>query len=222
MKKQILGVWMAVLLSSSANHCDGAEVIDRIVAVVNRQIITLSDVEEEKKYGHLGVELDLNERKENAGQHEDNSEIVQQLIQQALVREQVQTFAADEATPEEVKQQIDLLEEKFGGKELFEKTLQERHITKEALEGRLAWQIRVLKFLDNRFRQFVVILPNEIEEYYRNSLLPELARRGNSAIPPLAEVQGQIRDLLIENKVDKQIDGWLNTLTQSADIEILD
>jgi len=222
MKKQIRGVLVAVLLFSPAGRCAGAEVIDRIVAVVNRQIITLSDVEEERKYGHLGVELDLNERKKNTGQREDNSKIVQQLILQALVREQVQSFAGEEAMPEEVKQQIDLLEEKFGGKELFEKTLQERHITREALEGRIAWQIRVLKFLDNRFRQFVVILPNEIEEYYRNSLLPELARRGNSTIPPLAEVQGQIRDLLIENKVDKEIDGWLNTLTQSADIETLD
>ncbi|HVN79013.1 MAG TPA: hypothetical protein VMW38_08450, partial [Terriglobia bacterium] len=178
-------------------------------------------VEMEKRYGHLGVEPDLNEPKENTGQREDNFEIVQHLIQQALVREQVQTLAGDEATPEEVKHQFDLLEQKFGGRDLFEKTLQERHITKEALEGRLAWQIRVLKFLDNRFRQFVVILPNEIEEYYRNSLLPELARRGNSTIPALAEVQGQIRDLLIEDKVNKQIDGWLNSLTESADIEIL-
>lgn len=217
MKKHALGALMAVLLVPPIGRCAEAEVIDRIVAVVNRQIITLGDVEEEKKYVRLGIETI--ELKEDAGRGEDNSEIVQRLIQQALIREQVQTSAANEATPEEIQQQIDLLEDKSGGKEKFEKALQERHITSEALEVRLAWQIRVLKFLENRFRQFVVILPKEIEEYYRNSLLPELTRRGDPKIPALAEVQGQIRDLLIEEKVNAQIDNWLNSLTQSADIE---
>ena len=53
MKKKILEALLVYLLAPSAGRCAGPEVIDRLVAVVNRQIITLSDVEEEKKYLHL-------------------------------------------------------------------------------------------------------------------------------------------------------------------------
>ena len=220
MKKKILEALLVYLLAPSAGRCAGPEVIDRLVAVVNRQIITLSDVEEEKKYLQLGVVNEVADRGTSAGQHQDTFEIVQSLIQQSLIQEQVQTFAGNEASPEEVQEQVRLLEEKSGGKESFEEVLKQRHITLEALKVRLAWQIQVLKFLDNRFRQFVVILPKEIDEYYQNSFLPELARKGISKAPPVAEVEGQIRELLVEEKVNGQIDGWLSSLTRSADIEI--
>ncbi len=220
MRKQTLEALLILLLAPSGGRGAGPEMIDRIVAVVNRQIITLGDVEEEKKYRRLGVETEVRNRNEGAGLREDDFEIVQRLIQQTLIMEQVQSFAGSEVTHEEVQGQYAKIEEKAGGKELFAETLRERQISKEALEAHLEWQIRVLKFLDNRFRQFVVILPKETEEYYRNSLLPELARKGISEIPPLTDVEGQIRDLLIEEKLNTQIDEWLNSLTRSADIQI--
>jgi peptidyl-prolyl cis-trans isomerase SurA len=222
MRKQILEALLVFLLAPSAGGCAGPEVIDRIVAVVNRQIITLGDVEEEKKYLQLGVSAEVIDRNGGAGQRPGDFEIVRRLIQQTLIREEVQTFAGNNATPEEVQEQLRLLEERSGGKESFEEVMKQRHITMEAHKARLEWQIRVLKFLESRFRQFVVILPKEIEEYYRNSFLPEVARKGIVEVPPMAEVEGQIRDLLIEEKVNIQIDGWLNSLTRSADIEIFD
>ena len=220
MKKQILEALLVFLLAPSAGRSAGSEVIDRIVAIVNRQIITLGDVEEEKKYSQLGVSTQVVDRDGGASQRPGDFEIIQRLIQQTLIREQVQTFAGNDATSEEVQEQLHLLEERSGGKESFEEVIEQRHVRMETLKARLEWQIRVLKFLENRFRQFVVILPKEIEEYYRNSLLPELARKGIAEVPLTAEVEGQIRDLLVEEKVNVQIDGWLTSLTRSADIEI--
>ncbi len=220
MRKQILEALLVFLLAPSAGRSAGPEVIDRIVAVVNRQIITLGDAEEEKKYLQLGVSTEVIDRNGGAGQRMGDFEIVRRLIQQTLIREEVQTFAGNNATPEEVQEQLRLLEERSGGKESFEEVIEQRHIRIETLKARLEWQIQVLKFLQNRFRQFVVILPKEIEEYYRNSLLPELVRKGIAEVPPMIEVEGQIRDLLIEDKVNAQIDGWLSSLTRSADIEI--
>jgi peptidyl-prolyl cis-trans isomerase SurA len=213
---------LLTLLVPTHSKCAEPEVIDRIVAVVNQQIITLSDVEEEKKYRELGIAAGLEEKNEVAQQRQRSFEITQHLIQQSLIRSQVLSSAGNDVTSEEVLEQLRHLEEKSGGQEQFSEELRQRHIGLDALKARIEWQIRVLKFLENRFRQFAVILPKEVEEYYRQSFLPDLARKGTSEAPSLKEVEAPIREILIEEKANKLIDEWLNSLTRSASIEIFD
>jgi len=77
-----------------------------------------------------------------------------------------------------------------------------------------------MKFFDYRFRQFAVVDTREIEGYYREKFLPELAARGIEKQPSLAEVEEKIRGILTEEKVNLQIDVWLKSLKESASIEI--
>jgi peptidyl-prolyl cis-trans isomerase SurA len=213
---------LLILLVPTNSKCAEPEVIDCIVAVVNQQIITLGDVEEEQKYRELGIASELGERDEAARQRQRSFEIIQQLIQQSLIRNQVLSSAGNDVTPEEVLEQLRYLEQKSGGQEQFAEKLRQRHIALDALKTRIGWQIRVLKFLESRFRQFAVILPKEVEEYYQQSFLPELALKSVSEVPSLKETEELIREILIEEKVNQQIDEWLNSLTQSATIEIFE
>jgi peptidyl-prolyl cis-trans isomerase SurA len=212
-----LWVVFALLVRSPAI---GTEVIDRIVAVVNQQVITLGDVEEEKKFQDLDLVADTlaggGEKTEKLIQ----SEIIHTLIRQRLIRDQVLSFPGSEVSSTEIDKQMEALEQKWGGEQELRKMLAADHISWDELKQRLEWQMRVLKFLDNRFRQFVVVEPKEIEDYYTKEFLPELAKRRETAPPPLAQVQEQIRQILTEEEINVEVNSWLKILTQSATIEI--
>jgi hypothetical protein len=199
-----------------------AEVIDRIVAVVNQQVITLGDVEQEEKFQDLGLVADplAEDRKET--QKLIQSEIIHKLIQQRLIRDQVLSFPGSEVNSSEVERQMEALKQKWGGEQQFQRMLAGDDISLDGLRQRLEWQMQVLKFLDSRFRQFVVVEPKEIEEYYTKEFLPELAKRGETINPPLTQVEEQIRQIIAEDKINAEVDSWLKSLTQSATISIFD
>jgi parvulin-like peptidyl-prolyl isomerase len=191
------------------------EIIDRLVAVVNRQIITLGDVEQELRFQRLDAEDVVgtgSEQKQNVTQES----VVQHLIEQTLIREQIQQFPGLEIEDEQVDTQLAAIEKKIGGKE----KLAEMKIDLQTLKDRLRWQLQVMKFVDYRFRQFVVVDSKEIEAYYQNQFLPELGRRSGSAQPELNEVEEPIRKILTEEKVNTEVEEWLASLRKDATIEI--
>lgn len=196
-----------------------SEIVDRIVAVVNNQIITLSDVEEEAKFEEIGISGE-DAASDHAAGKEVQFEITQRLIDQALIRQQLEQFPGIEVSSEEVEKQLTQIREQFGSEEQWKRTLETQHIDPVALKSRVEWQLQVVKFIDYRFRQFVVVDPKEIEDYYNNHLISELAKRGVTLRPALAEAEERIREILTEEKVDVEIENWLKSLRESASIAI--
>src|SRR5262249_30030992 len=87
-----------VLLGVSYSIGVKAELIDRIVAVVNRQIITLSDLEQEQKFqaADEGKLLVIQPSSEPQSQHQH--ELLQKMIEQNLIRQQIQQFPGIEVS----------------------------------------------------------------------------------------------------------------------------
>ncbi|HTG72761.1 MAG TPA: SurA N-terminal domain-containing protein, partial [Terriglobia bacterium] len=192
------------------------EVIDRLMAVVNRQIITLGDVEQELKMQVVDPTAGVLAGVSSSQQEKMSQEVVvQRLIEQTLIREQIQQFPGLEIDDEQVESQIASVEKNGGGAEkLAEK------IDIGALRDRLRWQLQVMKFIDYRFRQFVVVDTKEIEAYYQNQFLPELQKRNAVPAPALADVEERIRKIVTEEKLNTQVDEWLASLRKDATIEI--
>jgi len=197
-----------------------AETIDRIVAVVNQQIITLGDLEQEMKFQEIGLsEMDaLQDR--GAKEKQVQFDLIQRLIEQNLIRQQIQQFPGTEVSAEGIATQIASIRDKLGGAGRLEQTLTSLHITQEELKKRVEWQLQVMKFVDYRFRQFVIVDQKEIRDYYSGNLLPALAAKGIKERPPLPEVEEKIREILTEEKLNVQLDEWLKSLKESASIEI--
>jgi hypothetical protein len=197
-----------------------AEIIDRIVAVVNQQIITLGDVEQERKFQEIGLsEMDPHQDRE-VKEKQVQFDLIQRLIEQNLIRQQIQQFPGTEVSDEGIATQIAFIRDKLGGAERLEQTLTSLHITQEELKRRVEWQLQVMKFVDYRFRQFVIVDQKEIRDYYSDNLLPTLAAKGIKEQPPLPEVEEKIRQILTEEKLNVQLDEWLKSLKESASIEI--
>jgi peptidyl-prolyl cis-trans isomerase SurA len=199
-----------------------AEVIDRIAAVVNHEIITLSDVKRERKFLEIGPR-DPNAAQSSPGnERQSQFELTQQLIEQSLIRQQLQQFPGIDVSPEEIEKQIASLKKENSLSEDWEQQLEQLQLTPEEVKEHLRWQLQVTKFFDYRFRQFTVVDPKEVEGYYREKFLSELATRGIEKQPSLVEVEEKIRAILAEEKVNLQIDAWLKSLRESASIEIFD
>jgi peptidyl-prolyl cis-trans isomerase SurA len=195
-----------------------AEIIDRLMAVVNRQIITLGDVEQELRMQEIDPSTgDLTGASPSSQRRNVTQEIVvQRLIEQTLIREQIQQFPGLEIDDEQVESQVSAIANKLGGAE----KVSELKIDIAALKDRLRWQLQVMKFIDYRFRQFVVVDTKEIEAYYQGQFLPELQKRKAVPAPELAEVEERIRKILTEEKLNTQVDEWLASLRKDARIEV--
>jgi peptidyl-prolyl cis-trans isomerase SurA len=195
-----------------------AEIIDRLMAVVNRQIITLGDVEQELRLEELDPVSGSLGAASPSSQHrmETQERVVQRLIEQTLIREQIQQFPGLKIDDDQVESQLASIEQKAGGAE----KLAGMKIERGALRQRLRWQLQVMKFIDYRFRQFVVVDTKEIERYYQTQFLPELQKRNASPAPELEEVEDRIRKILTEDKLNVQVDEWLASLRKDAAIEI--
>lgn len=199
-----------------------AEVIDRIVAVVNHQIITLSDVKQERKFLEIGPGDPITAQSSPGNEQPSQFELTQKLIEQSLIRQQIEQFPGIDVSPEETEKQMASLKKENSSSQDWEQQLEQLQLTPEEVKEHLRWQLQVMKFFDYRFRQFAVVDPREIEGYYREKFLPELATRGIEKQPSLAEVEEKIRAILAEEKVNLQIDAWLKSLRESASIEIFD
>jgi hypothetical protein len=81
-------------------------------------------------------------------------------------------------------------------------------------------RLEILRFIETRFRQGIRISQQEIEAYYRNTLLPQY--KPGSKIPPLEAVSARIEEILLQQQVNALFSAWLENLRKQGDVEILD
>ena len=83
----------------------------------------------------------------------------------------------------------------------------------------LARQIYVERYIDYKFRPSAQIEPAEIEAYYQKELLPELAKK-NQPPPAQADVEDQIREVLVQRKISELTAKWLDDTKSRLKIEL--
>ncbi len=82
--------------------------------------------------------------------------------------------------------------------------------------------MRIEKYLDFRFRNFVLISQKEIADYYQDVYVPRLRRRSPGQImPTLEEAQSEIETTLTEAKIESDTDAFLDTARERAEIVML-
>jgi len=143
------------------------KVMDRIVAVINDEVITLSEL-------NAAVALAESSLKDNP-QGKAKVEVSQKKILEDLVREKLIKQASDrvgiEVSEEEIDNAVKEIQDQndFTRKELL-LALAGSGLTYEEYRDRLKEQIRSVKFMDMRFRSRIDIKPDEVENYYRQHI----------------------------------------------------
>ncbi len=195
-----------------------AQVVDRMVAVVNKRVILESELDQAAR-----VEFLLQGKSLAGLTRADNEAVLERLIDRSLLDQQIINTAVLDPTPEElaarIKEVRDGIPSAAGpGDQRWKAILSSYGLTQQDLEEQLTSQIRILRFIDLRFRGVVRVEKDAIAAYYQDKFLPEVRKR-NAAEPKLAEVSDKIEQILAEQRIDDLLSAWLKTLRSQSHIE---
>ena len=199
-----------------ASPSSAGTIVDRIVSSVNGHAVLQSDWEQE-----IAFEALLNGRDPDTFTALERAAALDRLVDQELLREQVrpgQTAPAAEVTARVAE--VRKLQPGAASDTVWQAALQRYGLTEGALEKRLSEDIQLMKLVEDRLRPSIQIDQKAVESYYKDELLPELTRAGDSA-KPLTEVYGRIKTLLAEKKMNELLSGWLASLRSGSQIHTL-
>ena len=185
------------LLIAAAALAAGQEVIDRIVARVDNNIILLSDVRALAKYQTF---VD--------GKAEPDSEILERLIDQYIVRNEAKAALFPQPSDEDVKRSLERLKRSFSSPEEFEERKKQTGLTDEDIDRMLRAQLYLSNYLDSRFRASIQIDDQDIENFYKSRIVPRAESRGQTP-PTLDAARGFIQEALVQRAINEQSDRWL-------------
>jgi len=204
-----------ILLLLCGAVCAQPEVVDRMVAVVNKRVILESELDQTVR-----VELLLQNRP-LSDENSARTETLEQLIDRRLLEQQMAQLDVVDPAPEELASRVKLVREHVTGAATdqgWESALAAYGVTRRDVEEHLISEFRVLHFIDLHFRGLVQIDKSAIAAYYTEKLLPQLSRQGAPA-PSLADVSGKIEKVLVEERLDGMVNNWLQTLRAQARIK---
>jgi hypothetical protein len=195
------------------------EVVDKMVATVNagvlpdcRQVclITYSDL-----LWQLALQPDTSLANPTSA---ELNRALRLIIDQRLILQEAEKLPSIEPTAEEVKNARDELVKAFPLAE-FQERLQRVGLTAEKLDQIIDQRVRIEKYLDFRFRNFVVITQKEVGDYYKDIYVPRLqARAPGQIVPTLEDARAEIEKILQEAKIESDTDAFLDTARERAEI----
>jgi len=199
------------------------QVLDHVVAVVNNHAILASDVEQEVRLSVL--EPDIGE-----GDKTPLSRALDELISRALVGEQMGREEERAASPTQAEVDARILElrrelpicvrERCATEKEWSAFLAAHGLSQPAVEQYVRNRVEILRFIEQRFRQGIRVTPQETENYYRKTLVPQYT--SGAQAPPLETVAPRIAEILLERQVTALFDAWLESLRQQGDVEVVD
>ncbi len=212
-------------------------VLDRVVAVVNNQIILSSDLDQE-------IQLSVLDPAGVGFAPLTRQRALEQLIGRALIQQQIRQEDVQAAEPSQAgvpsdrssslgwKTEVDArlaeirrnlpacIRRNCASEAGWKAFLAAHGLTQERVESYLRYRVQILRFIEQRFRQGIRISPEEVENYYYGTLLPQYA--AGESIPPLDQVAPRIEEILLQQQVNILFDDWLANLRRQGEIEVLD
>ena len=187
----------AFIILALAVVTPGQEVVDRIVARVDTDIILLSDVRELARYQNF-----LDEKSES------DAEVLDHLIDQWIVRNEAKAALYPQPSDEEVQRSLARLKRSFSSPEEFEAREKQAGLTDDDVMRMLRSQLYLSNYLDSRFRASIQVDEKDIEEFYKTRVIPRAESRGQ-APPTLEAARGRIQEVLVQQEINVQADRWL-------------
>jgi peptidyl-prolyl cis-trans isomerase SurA len=200
------GWWLAValvLIVVSGYASAQAELVDRIVAILDRDVIMLSEAEQ----AILLVEL-------SSGEAAGLRDVVERLIEARLIEREVARFTDSPVPDELIEERLARVRSSFPNAEALDAMLSSRGMTRAELRSDVSRQLTVNRYLERRFRALTYVTEDDIENYFSAEVLPELSdERG----PTLEEID-QIRRILEEQRFNERVDQWIEGLKKRSRI----
>ena len=171
--------------------------IDGIAARIGDDVVTDSEVRQLEGYQQL---ID--------GQAQSRATVVQELVDQWIVRNEATATKFPHPTAAEVAREFQALMQQFPSAQQFQARLARAGLTPDEVRQVLERQLYYVRFLDYKFHAATRVTSAQIEAYYQKELAPQLQKKGQS-VPPLNQVEAQIRQLLTQEEINDKAAKWL-------------
>ena len=191
------GLGVLFLLLATGSPFRGQTVVDRIVARVENDVILLSDVQELGEYQQV---VD--------GKSENESVILDRLIDQWIFRSEAQLSRFPEPSEAEIDRELSRLVKSFSSPAEFEARKEKSGLNDAEVRKIAAAELYLSNYLDSRFRPSAQIDEKAIQDFYQNAVIPRAKARGQEP-PTLDASRDIIQEALVQSDINQQADRWL-------------
>jgi peptidyl-prolyl cis-trans isomerase SurA len=199
--------------------------LDRVVAIVNGDLILDSDVDEDLRLDELepyGIDAG------GTSHEQQRTKAIERLINRDLILQQVKLQPGEQVTDAAVEKELDGLRHNIPACRQYQcetqagwdKLLASNGFTEATLKTRWRERMIVLAFIERRFRLGIKITPAEIDTYYKQTLLPQYAAR-HAPPPPVEAISDRIQEVLLAQRVSSLLSDWLQSLRAQGNIVLL-
>jgi hypothetical protein len=207
-----------ILCAAAARGQDRAgaqgDVVDKMVATVSGELVTYTDL-----IWQLALEPDTpldNPRPD------DLRRALESIIDQRLFFVEAHRMPHLEPKAAEVEKALADLVRRFRSQDEFQRRAARVGLTAERLREIVTERIEIEKYIDFRFRSFVIVTADEISGYYRDVYVPRFRRRSPGRIvPKLEEARAEVEATLKEAKIASDIAQFLEEARARAEVVTL-
>jgi len=203
-------LWIAVPFSLVLVRplCADAQVIDRVLARVGGQVITLSDV-------HAALALGL----VRTGTGPDPvAEALSALVDRELMLSDVNRYAAPLPAPAAIGARVAAIARRFSSQAAYLAALEAVALTPERLRGKVRDDLRIEAYIDERFSAPAQPTDDEVARYYDRHRA-EFTRDGQ--LLPLDDIRELARERAAAERRQALVADWIDRLRRRAEVIVL-
>jgi peptidyl-prolyl cis-trans isomerase SurA len=194
--------------------------LDRVIAVVNGNVILDSDVDEERRFEEIQPYRAMNVF--------TRDKAIERLIDRALILQQAALEPEDAVPDKDLDDQLQTLRKDIPACKQYhcetdagwQRYVEAHGFTVEGFRERWRKRMELLKFIEVRFRNGITVSDDQIKNYYEKTMLPEYAKR--SVTPPKLEtISNRIEEVLLQQEVGALLEVWLKSLRAQGSVRLM-
>ncbi len=203
---------VALFLSSILGVPARAVTLDRIAAVIDQQVLTVSEVDQMAEVRFIP---------RIAGRSDDDyhHDILEALIAQALRYRDVERFGAQNIPRDSIEARLVEIQHRFVPPSSLDAALLRAELTLDELRALIKRQLQVEAYIQERFAPLIFVANDDIAAYYNGPWRQQRTARG-LPVPPLNDVREEIRTLIRSRQLEQQIETWTNQLRARANVDV--
>jgi hypothetical protein len=198
---------IVVLVCAAGATGARAEIVDRVLATVGSQVITLSDLRAAQTFGVMPA----------GAEARTPAELLNALVDHALMFGEVQRFVAPEPDRTLVDRRMAQIRAAFSGAGAYDQALARTAMTEDRLRSLVAAILQVDAYVEQRFGAPGPPSADEVQRYYADH--PSEFTRGGSLLP-FDEVRAQAQKRVAAVRQRTMVTQWLDRLRRGTHVEI--
>src|SRR5258708_17476210 len=205
MKRTILIVFLFTLPAYAVT-------VDRIAAVIDQQVLTVSEVNQL-------AEVRFFPRVAGRSDDDYRHNILEGLIAQSLRYRVVDGFGAQDIPKDSIEARLVEIQRRFASPADLDAALARAELTPDELRTLIKRQLQVEAYIQERFAPLVFVANEDIAAYYNGPWRQQRTARG-LPIPSLDDVREEVRTLIRSRQLDQQVETWTTQLRARANVDV--